>query len=200
MKIIEFLGSSRAGKTEQIKKLSKYFTKLNIKHKVITDREIEKEIKVPFEDVFEYNLVFFNKIFERIQEFKTDCEIIILDRGFLDAEAWINTEHQRGKLSDVEMIKFLDYVGLLQKKYLNLAFFMIVEPEITLLRHQKTEEHSSADDYIMNQEYIEHMHKVYLKMMEYHKEDKHIIFLDGNNSLEHLEALIVSKINNLLVS
>ena len=106
MKIIEFFGTPRAGKTEQINQLTRYFDKLGMKYRVVTDRKIEKEINIPFEEAFEYNLIFFNKIFEKIQILKKECDIIILDRGFIDAEAWINIEHQQGNLSDIDRIKF----------------------------------------------------------------------------------------------
>ena len=186
MKIIEFLGTPRAGKTEQINRLSRYLNKLGIKHKIIIDREIEKEINTPIEKAFEYNLLFFNKIFEKIQEFKEEYEIIILDRGFIDAEVWINVEHQKGNLSDIDRIKFLDYMDLLQKKYINLAFFMIVDPETTFLRHEQKKEQSVADDYIMNKEYINNLHKIYLRMADYYRTNEKVIILDRKESIEFL--------------
>lgn len=198
MKIIEFLGSPRAGKTEQITRLAKYFEKLGIKYGIITDREIEKEISVSFEEAFEYNLIFFNKIFEKMHALKKECEIIILDRGFLDAEAWINVEHKRENLSRIDRIKILDYLDLLQKKYVDLAIFMMVDPKTTFVRHEEKKEQSNADDYAMNKEYINNLHEIYSSMANYHKTNEKVFLLDGKESMEFLESSIISKINKLL--
>ncbi len=56
MKVIEFFGMPRAGKTEQISRLSNCLKEKGIKHIIITDREVENEVNIPLEQAFDYNM------------------------------------------------------------------------------------------------------------------------------------------------
>jgi len=184
MKIIEFFGMPRAGKTEQVNKLIKYLIFKKIKYRVITDREIEKEIKISCEKAFEYNLLFFKKIFEKIQETKKD--VIILDRGFIDGEVWFNVEYKRNNLSESEKEIGLKYLKELEKKYISFGIFIIVDIDTTFKRHEKKGEFGKGDNYAMNKSYIEDLYNEYLLLQEKLKLRNNILILDGNKSIEDL--------------
>jgi len=198
MKIIEFFGTPRAGKTTIITRLSNHLNQLEIKHKIITDREIEKEINIPFEKAFEYNILYFNKVFEKIHNNNEDYDLIILDRGFTDASVWFEVEHKQNNLSSEDKKTALDYFGALKDKYIDIAIFMIVEPKTTFVRHKQKGEQGIADDYVMNEDHITNLHNEYLILNEKYKGDNRVLILDGKRPIEVLEFIVKSKVNELL--
>jgi len=194
MKVIEFFGTPRAGKTEQINRLVSYLNEKGIKHLVIIDREIEKEINVPLEQAFEYNILFFNKILEKLLLTKhgKQCDLIILDRGFLDGDVWFNIEHKQKNLSDYEKEIAKQYLGAL-KRYIDVGILMLVNPNITIKRHESKGEVGKADDYVLKN-YIEGLYKEYLQFKDKFQGDSKILILDGNESIEDLHNKIKDKL------
>lgn len=59
MKVIEFLGMARAGKTTQINLLKKHLQKQGFKVAVLTDRERASSLATPPTEGLAYTLVFF---------------------------------------------------------------------------------------------------------------------------------------------
>jgi len=184
----------RSGKTEQINKLGSYFSKKELKYLVITDREVEKEINTPINQAFEYNLRFYKKILEKLLDAQNrKFDILILDRGFSEAEVWLNVEFKQGHLTEIEKEKALEYIEGF-KNHINLGIFMIVPPIVTKKRHKKKGESGKTDDYVLNT-YLEELYKEYLKLKEKLKADNKILVLDGEESVK----IIGEKIKNKLV-
>ncbi len=189
MKVIEFFGMPRAGKTEQIKKLSAHLNDCGIKHLIITDREIEKEIEVPLTEAFEYNILFFNKILEKflLAKYSKQYDIIILDRGFLDGEVWFNIEHKQKNLSDSEKEIANQYLKKL-KGYIDLGFFMTVDPKVTMERHESKGEIGKSDNYVFK--IIEGLYQEYSQLKNKLKNNNKVLLLDGNEAIEELHSKI----------
>lgn len=194
MKVVEFFGMPRAGKTEQINKLSAYLTNKGIKHLIITDREIEKDVNIPLEAAFEYNIVFFNKILEKLlsAKHKGEYDVVILDRGFLDAEVWFNIEHKQNNLSDYEKEIANKYIEAL-KRYIDIGIFMVVDPTITIKRHENKGEIGKADDYVLKN-YIEGLHKEYLNLRDKFQVNEKILLIEGEEAIEALHSRIINKL------
>jgi len=194
MKVIEFFGMPRAGKTEQINKLSHYLKERGMRHLVITDREVEKEINVPLEAAFEYNMLFFNKILEKLLSAKRSKEydLAILDRGFLDGEVWFNVEHKQKRVSDQEKEKADKYLEPL-KNHIDIGILLLVDPKVTRARHKSKGEIGKADDYVLGN-YIEELYQEYLELKDKFKDDSRVLILDGNEASEELHLKIKDKL------
>jgi len=194
MKVIEFFGMPRAGKTEQINKLSHYLKEKGIRHLIITDREVEKEIDIPLESAFEYNMLFFSKIFEKLLFAKQSKEykIAILDRGFLDAEVWFSVEHGQKRLSDHEKRTAEKYLEPLRNN-IDMGILMLVDPKVTEARHKSKGEIGKADDYVLGN-YIEELYQEYLKLRDKFRNDSRVLILDGNETSEELHSKIKDRL------
>ena len=194
MKVIEFFGMPRAGKTEQINKLSLYLKEKGISHLIITDREVEKEIDVPLESAFEYNMLFFSKIFEKLLFAKQNKKhkIVILDRGFLDAEAWFSVEHEQKRLSDHEKRTAEKYLEPLRNN-IDVGILLLVDPKVTRARHESKGETGKADDYVLGS-YLEELYREYLRLKDKFRNDSRVLILDGNETSEELHSKIKDKL------
>jgi len=194
MKVIEFFGMPRAGKTEQINKLSFHLKDRGINFLVVTDREVEKEIDIPLEEAFEYNTLFFSKILEKLlsAKYSKKYDLVILDRGFLDGEVWFNVEHKRKNLSDREKELADQYLESL-RKHIDVGIFMLVDPEVTMARHERKGEVGKADDYIFKN-YIESLYLEYLRLKDKFRNDGKVLVLDGNENIEELHSKIMNKL------
>jgi thymidylate kinase len=195
MKTIEFLGMPRAGKTEQIERLSRYFSKKKVSHRIITDRQVEKEITCPPEKAFEYNMLFFKKILEKVKAAEQDSQlaVLILDRGFIDGQIWFDVEYERGKLSKEEKKKATGFLRPLQKKYVDLGILMMISPSLTFQRHERKGEHSLTDDYVMTEEYVNGLYYAYQSLKNKLAKKKNILILDGTLDMDELEKMIRKK-------
>lgn len=200
MRVIEFLGTPRAGKTEQIKMLVEYLQKKGVEVLVVTDREIEKEIEIPLTEAFEYNLLFFNKILEKLLNAKHSkkYDLVILDRGFIDGEAWFNIENKQKNIKDLDKELGLSYLKRIQE-YVDLGIFMIVEPSITIERHEKKGETGKADDYVLKT-YLEGLYKEYLQLQDRLKDNQKILIINGREPRGDTHLKILGKIyDNLII-
>ncbi len=196
MKVIEFFGMPRAGKTEQIQKLKSYLDYKKIKYVVITDREIEKEIHIPLEKAYEYNTTFFNLILERLleAEYSKKCDVVVLDRGFYDADVWFNVEYMQKNLTKGEKELALSKMKNLRKK-IDVGILMIVDIKTTKFRHENKGESGLSDDYVLNN-YVGKLFKEYKKLAIKYKDDRKVLILDGNESIDKLSKKIIEKLEN----
>lgn len=185
MIVIEFMGTPRSGKTTQIAKLK------TDECVVIEDRLIEKEIKVPLDEAFEYNLQFFNKVYEKLLEAKhSGVKRVFLDRGFYDAIAWFLVEHKRGNISNKNLIHMKQYFSHLQD-YVHKVVFMNVMPKTTFLRDETSgAEVTDCTEYAFNQEYISDLYEVYMTLEKEHKGKENVLILDGSKTIEETNELI----------
>lgn len=190
MKIIEFIGMPRAGKTEQINRLSNRLGNQKIKHLIITDREIEKEINVPVTKAFEYNILFYNKILDKLLTaiHSEKYDFIILDRGFSEADVWFNSEYKQGNLSKEEKELSLNYLKNL-RKYIDVTILMIVKPEVTIKRHKEKGETGQSDDYVLNN-YISGLYEEYQLLKTKLEKHDNLFVIDGNDPIDLIEAKI----------
>jgi thymidylate kinase len=196
MKIIEFLGTARAGKTEQIRLLRKHLEKKKLKVGIIEDRDIEKHVRCPLDLGFEYNMIHFNLVFQRMIELSQTHDVIILDRGFTDAKVWFDVEKKK-KHASSEQHKFAcEYMKFLENRYVHFKILLHVEPKTSLERNETKGEISATDDYCMNEIYLTQMYKAYQPIKKRLFKEKNSIVLDGNDDLMEIHKKILKRLKD----
>lgn len=181
----------RAGKTGQIKMLSAYLKKRKIRHLVVTDREVEKGIKVPFENAFEYSLVFYNRIFDKLGNavHSKKYDLIILDRGFVDSGMWLNLEHKENHITREDKNLAESYMRRL-RKFVDYGIFFMLDTKIALDRHEKKGEKVEADEYVLKG-YFNKLEGEYKILASAIKENSKILMINGLESAEKTHKRII---------
>ncbi len=194
MKAVEFFGMPRAGKTQQIKRLSSYLKKKKIKHLIITDREVEKGIKVPFEKALEYSLVFYNRIFDKmINAIHSDkYDLIILDRGFIDSGMWLILENKENHLNNEDKVIAESYMRRL-RKFVDFGIFFMLDTKTALERHEKKGEKAEADEYVLKG-YFNKLEGEYKILASKIKDNPRILIVSGLEDAKETHNDIISKL------
>jgi len=195
MKVIEFFGMPRAGKTEQVERLGNYLGRQGVKYLVITDRKVEEEIKVPVVEEFDYNLVFYSKILEKLLNAKHsgNYDLVILDRGFTESEAWFNVVFSKSPAKKSHQLLAARFIKNLRKQ-VDLGIFLLLDPETTLERHEKKGEVGKSDDFTLKTR-LRGLHAEYLKLEEKLKSKKRILIIDGRESPESIESKVRERLS-----
>lgn len=191
MKVVEFFGMPRSGKTEQIQRLSKYLKSRDIEQHIITDREIEREIKIPVDMPYLYNQIFFEKIDKKLLKAKNSkkFEIVILDRGFFDREVWFNVEYALKSISvETKKIALKEQKNLTKK--IDFAIMLMVDINTSLQRHKKKGEIGLTEKVVLEKRYLNTLYKEYLKLKRKLKKNKKVLILNGKQPTKLLEKKI----------
>jgi thymidylate kinase len=197
MKVIEFLGDGRAGKSTQVKLLVNYLKDKGLKVKTISDREILNKIDVPYEKAYEFNMAQFRTIKEFIED-NLDLDVIILDRGFTDAEMWFTLKHDLNEMTDEQRDDGIKFTKEMREKYFDIGFLMLLEPKLSLKRHHATEERDTGDDVWYTMDFLNALHGAYLKLLPKYEEDPRIFILDGTKSVEENFEIVKEKLKPII--
>lgn len=159
MKVIEFVGMPRAGKSTQINLLRKALTSKGKRVKVITDRFRASQMKTPPTEVIAYKLVFFSKVLEDYFRSKGHYDYLLIDRGFVDSTVWFDVEHILGHISSKRAMElkdtFLEFV-----RDVDQIVCLMVDVSEAAHRHEKTK-HMKVDEVGMSEEYLTALDKAY---------------------------------------
>lgn len=159
MKLIEFVGMPRAGKSTQINLLCKALRKRGHTVKVITDRFRASQIKTPPSEVIAYKLVFYAKALEDYIKSKNKYDYVIVDRGFYDSVIWFDVEkilkHITPKRAAELKNTFVEFMKQVDK-----TVCLMVDVSEATRRHTKTK-HMKVDDVGMRKEYLIALKKSY---------------------------------------
>src|SRR5690349_11329352 len=122
MKVIEFLGMPRAGKTTQIKKAEEHLLSQGKKVSVLWDRERALEFATPPDQPMAYQLVFFSRVVEEYyRALKEGMDYFIIDRGFQDALIWADVLRFVGVFSQEQSAAdkacFQDFIHLVDQTF-----------------------------------------------------------------------------------
>lgn len=185
MKVFEFIGMPRAGKTTQIERLKSYLEAQGSKVVVFTDRERAESIKTPPTEGLAYTLVFFTLAVEAYYRYRTDCDYLLIDRGFNDVAVWADVRFASGEISDQEAD------GLRQtfekfKKLVDKTFYFDVSMETSLKRHARTE-HQAVDDVAMNKVWLGKLQTAYNSNLSLFRNS---VIIDGESEVEAIEQAI----------
>lgn len=194
MRVIEFLGMPRSGKSTQIALLKAHFEKTKTHVTVISDREIEKEIKIPISNAYEYNMAFFNKIFSKLMaEKKRNTDIVILDRGFYDAMAWFISEFKMKHISKEELDQAENYFSSL-KQIVDIAVMLTIDTKTSIKRHEEKGEVGTSEDYVLQEEYFNNLFRTYKQLENDYSKDEKVIILEGSETIDALKEKIMKNI------
>lgn len=162
MKIIEFLGMARAGKTTQLNHLQKYLEAKGYRVVVLTDRDRAESLHTPPSESIAYLLTFFSAVIEFVFEHKDTADYLLIDRGFADVAVWADVHVAMGDMTPeecgavkVSFARFLEMVDM--------TFFFDVPVDVALERHERGSEHQAVDDLAMNRKWLDVLAESYAK-------------------------------------
>ncbi len=159
MKVIEFVGMARAGKTTQVNLLKSYLESKGFAVTVLTDRERALSLHTPPSEGLAYTLAFFVAAIETYYESLPKADYLLIDRGFYDATVWADVHFKLGDISQEECIALQTTFKPLTKLVYK-TFYFKVPINVALARHEKTE-HQPVDDVAMNNTWLKALEDSY---------------------------------------
>lgn len=147
--VIEFAGTPKAGKSTSVEAIRHFFSRLDFRVHVLTERAALCPIPMK-------GHLFFNTwcaasmLAELLANVETDTDIIIVDRGIFDALVWHTLQEQRGELT-VEEATTIESFLLLDRwrGLIDLVVVMNVAAEEALIR-ENSQRITQIDGSIMN--------------------------------------------------
>lgn len=132
--IVEVLGTPNAGKTSAIQTFEKVLKRNGIKYKIIYEAASRCKIKNKLSP--EFNLWTLSETIKQLLEvYSGNCDIVICERGLLDAICWCELYYQDNQINKEEYYKLLDYI-LLKRfiGHINCCYIMECSIEVSLER------------------------------------------------------------------
>lgn len=148
MKVIEFLGMARAGKTTQIDLLKKHLQKQGFKVAVLTDRERASSFATSPTEGLAYTLVFFAAVIEAYYKHKDKVDYLLVDRGVYDVPVWADVRRNFKEISVAEN-QALKNVFKRFTNFVDTVIFFENAIDSSLDRHTKTKQ-EVVDEVAMN--------------------------------------------------
>jgi len=191
MKVIEFLGQARSGKTTQILLLKEYLEHKGYKVALSLDRDRAKTVHTPVSECLAFNLVFHSKVIDEYYQAKNanNIDFFLVDRGFCDVAIWAEVLYRLEQITKKERDA---YTNCWQRfrKLIDLTFYFHV-PLTTLFERQKNLPTEQVDNVVMNKKWMKTLGDVY---EEQKKDFPHCIEIDGLKSIEETERIIQQEI------
>lgn len=214
--IIEFSGSPKAGKTSCINSLRQFLKRNGFEVEVIQERASICPVSDKQSPMFNVwtSCMSLAGLVGIVEDKKSTCDFIILDRGIFDALCWFEWLTAYKKMEPEFQKKLCDF--FLQKEFVGLidiVFSFTVEPEKSIERefaNLLTDQMGS----IMNRKVLgEYKHAVAEAVKKYQRWFKNIISIDTNersqdevgklvtqNTLETLSDLLDEKVGYITVT
>lgn len=161
MKLIEFVGMPRSGKTTQAELLKKELETRGRSVLMLTDRERMASLSTPPQESLAFALAFYGQLLDTYYRYRDQAEILIVDRGWSDAAIWADVYRSMKTVSEEEAAALSACYG----RFARLAtavICMTVPSEVSLARHGETL-HEQVDDVAMNPEWLAALASAYAK-------------------------------------
>ena len=161
MKLIEFVGMPRSGKTTQAELLKKALETRGRSVRLLTDRERMAGLAVPPQESLAFALAFYGQLLDAYYRSRDQAEILIVDRGWSDAPVWADVYKEMKAVSGEEAAALAGCFS----RFARLATAVIrmtVTTEVALARHGGTL-HEDVDDVAMNPEWLAALSAAYEK-------------------------------------
>lgn len=161
MKLIEFVGMPRSGKTTQAELLKKALETRGKSVLMLTDRERMATLATPPQESLAFALAFYGQLLDTYYRYKDQAEVMIVDRGWSDAAVWADVYREMKTVTEEEasgLAACFDRFARLSTA----VVFMTVAPDIAMARHGETL-HEQVDDVAMNPEWLAALASAYAK-------------------------------------
>lgn len=159
MKLIEFVGMPRSGKSTQAGLLKKALDLRGRTAIMLGDRERMARLSVPPQESLAFALAFYGQLLDAYYRYDGQAEVLIVDRGWSDAPVWADVYRALKVVSDGEADALAGCFGRFAR-LTTAVIDMAVPPEVALARHRATL-HEQVDDVAMNPEWLEALAQAY---------------------------------------
>lgn len=188
MKIIEFLGTPKAGKSKQLELVEKVLIH-NKGYKTKTIQRGARRSSLNKNERFEYHSWSFHDVVNRIMELKKEnFDYLLIDRGVYDHIAFTNTLYNEKEITKSQFES--------QKKYFNEFTFLedaclvfLIDPNLAMKREFKYHKFRGK---VMNKRFLTKLNSSYKELIPEIKKKKIIINGDDNlkKNLEYITNFI----------
>ena len=135
--VLEFTGTPKAGKTSVLATLQAFFKSAGFKVSVLKERAAECPLAM--KGHFFFNAwTMSTMLAEVLASLETDADLLLLDRGFLDALIWLELQSARQQVSDDEKDTFTKFVLLPRwRSLIDYTIIMKTRPEVAVQRENQ---------------------------------------------------------------
>jgi thymidylate kinase len=194
MKVIEFCGMPRAGKTTQVMRLKSFLETKGYKVGLVSDRELSEAVKVRPIESLGYILVFFGLALDAYFKHLPDHDFLLMDRGFNDAASWAYVRLHLKLITQEEYEAFVTCFAP-YRKLSDIIFRFDVTVDEAMVRHETSGENLEVDQVAINRQWLEAIQASYGHTAHLYQ---NVISIDGHKPMEETEALIQKEISSQL--
>ena len=195
MKVIEFCGMPRAGKTTQVMRLKSFLESKGYKVGLVSDRARSEAVKVRPIESLGYIIVFFGLALEAYFEHLPAHDFLLIDRGFNDAITWADVRLRLKVITREECDAFVTCFAP-YRKLSDIVFRFDVTVDEAMERHEASGDDLDVDKVAMNRQWLETIQASYGHTAHLYQ---NVVPIDGHKPMEETEALIQERISTLLV-
>lgn len=159
MKLIEFVGMPRSGKSTQAELLRKALEARGKTAIMLGDRERMAQLSTPPQESLAFALAFYGQLLDAYYRYDGQAEYLIVDRGWSDAPVWADVYREMKTVSEEEAAALATCYG----RFARLAtatVHMTVPATLALERHRATL-HENVDDVAMNHDWLHALEAAY---------------------------------------
>lgn len=194
MKVIEFCGMPRAGKTTQILRLKHFLEAKGYKVGFVSDRELSEAVQVRPIESLGYILVFFGLALDAYFKHLPDHDFLLMDRGFNDASTWADVRLQLKTISKEECEAFHTCFAP-YRKLSDIIFRFDVSVSQSMERHVASGDNLEVDKVAMNRQWLEAIQTSYNNTAHFYQ---NAVSIDGHRPMDETEVLIQERVSRML--
>ncbi len=176
--VVEVTGTPKAGKSTGISMLENFFKDCGFRVHVLRERAALCPLKMK-------GHFFFNTwtsctmLAELLEVVDSPCDLVILDRGFLDALIWLELQRRRGQVSEKERRAFEQFMMLDRWRTLvDVTVLMSVKPSEAMQREQRDKLISRAGS-LMNLHALAELNTAIASVAKRHAQSLPLIRVDA---------------------
>lgn len=161
MKLIEFVGMPRSGKTTQAELVKKEIETRGHSVVMLNDRERMSRMAVPPQESLAFALALYGQLLDAYYRYRDSADYMLIDRGWSDAAVWADVYRAMKVVTDEEA----DALAACFDRFAKLPTAVVqmdVPVDVALARHRETL-HEGVDDVAMNREWLEAIAAAYAR-------------------------------------
>ncbi len=193
MKIVEFIGMPRTGKTTQIKKLCSYLQEKGVTFEVVTDRDFLSQIKTPIGNTFLYNKEFFSLMRNDTEKkIAGNPDFLLYDRGFFDQLVWSTDDVLLGNCTQIQKEDFDKEFEMYRHKDTYLIY-LVASDETRKERHISSQEFTEIDSVVFSDDFLATLEESYKRVAEsVFSKHQHYMEINSNQSEDKIFEEVIN--------